>query len=121
MNALLHGLFIAVEHRRRVLSKVDRERSGMGVEWETRAIGQDSRSRPTAENRVRNTVGIPQQVVAVTNRQVVNVVRTDNMPRVEEGIGAAGPKIGQIANQALSAEGELVRVVDDVRLVVDRM
>ena len=112
--SLLYRLLVAVEHCRRVLREVDRECSGMGVEREASAISQDSGSRPATEDRVHHAVGIPQQVMAMTDRQIIDVVGADDVPGIEQRIGTAGPQIGQVANQPLSAERELVGVVDDV-------
>ena len=118
VNALADRTAVPVENRRCVLGKVDRESAGVGGEWEAGAIPENSRGGPTAENRADDAIGIAQKMLSAPKRQIVNVVCADDMASVEQRISPARSQVGEVANQTLAVEGELVGVVRDVGLVV---
>jgi len=121
MDALPNRLLVTVEDRRRILREVDRKGRGVRRERESRAIAQDARSRPPTHQRIHQSAGAAQEPLASPDRQVIHIVGADDVPRIEQRVRPARPQVRQVADQSLPAERKLVRIVRDVRLIVDRM
>ena len=121
VDVLPDRLLVPIENRWRVLREVDRERPGVRREREACAIAQDPGSRPPTYDLVHPVARAAQEPLPAAERQVVHVVGADDVSSVEKRIRPARPQVRKVANQTLSAGCELVSIVDNVRLVVDRV